>query len=198
MALSPTSRGAGLPSNAAATKPATPAHDGERRTASSGESRQIDVLHNANGLVIATWKNVAIHVWTAEATRALVDTLDQHSAPFTRAHPERVSSIHIIGKNAPLPSADVREQLQQLTKRYASHIAALCHVVEGSGFWASALHGFLTGLHWLIRGSFQLKTCADIESAARWVPSHHLRETHVAIGINELEEVLRHVRRLAD
>ena len=161
------------------------------------DSRNVEVLHDSDGFVMATWKNVAIHVWTVEATMALVGTLDRLSATFTSAHPEGISAIHIIAKNAPLPPAEIREQLAKVTQRYANRLACVCHVVEGSGFWASALHGFLTGVHWISRGPFRLHICSEIPVAARWVPAPHAEVTKVVIGIAELEEVLRTVRRLA-
>jgi hypothetical protein len=162
------------------------------------DSRNLEVLHDSGGFVMATWKNVAIHVWTVDATMALVNALDRLSATFTSVHPEGISAIHIITKNAPLPPADVRDELGKVTKRHANRLACVCHVVEGSGFWASALHGFLTGLHWLSRGPFRLHICSDIPTAARWVPAPHGEVTNVPIGVAELEEVLRSVRRLAD
>jgi len=184
MAVDPTSRSPRVPSSGAAT--------------SGGDGVRPHVLHASDGFVMATWKNVAIHVWTLQSTVSLVDTLDALTGPFTSLHPEGVSAVHIITKNAPLPSAEVREQLQRVMKRYLEHVACICHVVEGSGFWASALHGFLTGLHWIARGTFRLHICADIASAARWVPAPHVDATKVAISAAELEQALRFVRGRAD
>jgi hypothetical protein len=186
MAPASTSRSAHLPSTDGATKQG------------SGEARASEVLHDADGFVMATWKNITIHVWTVQATPALVDTLDRLTASYIGGHPEGISAVHIIAKNAPLPDADVRERLQQVTKRYATRVACVCHVVEGSGFWAGAHQAFLSGLHWLTRGSFRLHICSDIPAAARWLPGPHGQGTNVVIGIAELEEVLRSVRRLAD
>lgn len=166
--------------------------------AGPGDAPHPEILHDSDGFVMASWKNVAIHLWTVQATIPMVDTLDRLSSTFTSAHPENISAIHIIAKNAPLPPADVREQLQKVTKRHANRVACVCHVVEGSGFWASALHGFLTGLHWLTRGPFRLHICSDIPSAARWISAQHARATNVPVGVTELEEVLRTVRSLAD
>jgi hypothetical protein len=91
---------------------------------------------------MATWKNIAIHVWTVQATPALVDTLDRLTASFIGAPPEGISAVHTVAKNAPLPDADVRERLQ--------------------------------------------------------LAPPHGQETKVVVGVAELEEVLRSVRRLAD
>jgi hypothetical protein len=154
-----------------------------------------EVVHDSHGLVMATWKNVALHVWTTRATPAIVDTLDDLSELFISAHPEGVSAVHLIAANTALPDADVRERLRQVTNRHAKHLACVCHIVEGSGFWASALHSFLTGLHLLARGPFKLHICADIPAAARWVPAPHMRKTNVSLDSAELEEVLTYLRR---
>ena len=137
-------------------------------------------------------------MWTVQGTLALVDTLDRLSAAFIGAHPEGVSAIHIIARNAPLPDAEVRAKLQEVARRHGKSVACVCHVVEGSGFWAGAHQAFLSGLHWLTRGSFRLHICSDISAAARWLPAPHGRGTNVVVGIAELEEILRSVRRLAD
>jgi hypothetical protein len=157
----------------------------------------LQVIHDSNGFTMATWKNVALHVWTAQATPATVDTLDELSARFASAHPEGLSAVHIITNNIPPPDSHVREQLRQVTNRYAEQIACVCHVVEGSGFWASALHSFLTGLHFLTRGPFKMHICSDIPAASRWVPAQHVRRTKVAIAPAELEDVLKYVRQRA-
>jgi len=144
---------------------------------------------------MATWKNVALHVWTTRATPAIVDTLDELSGAFVSAHPEGISAVHVIANSAPLPDADVRERLRVVTTRHQEHLGCVCHVVEGSGFWASALHSFLTGLHFLTRGPFRLHICSDIGAAARWVPEPHLHKTNVAIAPAELEAALMYLRR---
>jgi hypothetical protein len=153
------------------------------------------IVHDSPGFIMATWRNVALHVWTAQATPAQVDALDEQSARLTSAHPEGISAVHVIAGNAPLPDKDVRERLRQVTTRHAKHLACVCHVVEGSGFWASALHSFLTGLHFLTREPFKLHICADISAAARWVPAPHARKTRASIAPEELERALAYLRR---
>jgi hypothetical protein len=153
------------------------------------------VVHDSNGFLMATWKNVALHVWTARATPALVVSLDQLTARFAGAHPEGISAVHIIANNTPLPDKIVREQLSQVTNRHSKHLACVCHVVEGSGFWASALHSFLTGLHFLARGPFKLHICSNLPAAARWLPTPHADRTNVSFVAQELEEAVTYLRR---
>jgi hypothetical protein len=165
--------------------------------ASLGAGEPPRVVHDSDGLLMATWKNVALHVWTARATPAVVVSLDELSGRFTSEHPEGISAVHIIANNTPLPDKSVREQLSQVTNRHAKQLACVCHVVEGSGFWASALHSFLTGLHFLARGPFKLHICSNIPAAARWLPAPHADRTNVSFGAQELEEAVTQLRRAA-
>ncbi len=161
------------------------------------DSTSTQVLHDANGFSIATWKNVALHLWTVAGTPEMVAKLDEFSLAFTSAHPEGISAIHIIAKGAPLPGKEVRDLLREVSERHAKHVACVCHIVEGSGFWASALQSFLTGLHWLTQRSYSLRICSDIAAAAQWVPGPHADRTKVTLAPAELERAIRFLRRRA-
>jgi hypothetical protein len=178
---------------------APPATQPELRapTGNAVDPTEPHVLHDADGFIMATWKNVALHVWTIQATPALVARLDELSTAFIGAHPEGISAVHIIAKNAPLPDKVVREKLRQVSEHHAKNVACVCHVVEGSGFWASALQSFLTGLHWISQRSFSLHICSDIGAAAQWVPAPHVQRTKVTIAPADLEAALRSVRQRA-
>jgi hypothetical protein len=162
-----------------------------------GGGLQLALLHETQGFFMGTWKNVALHVWTGPATPTLVNVLAELWAPFANAHPEGVSAVHVIANNVSLPDKDARAQLGRLSNRYANQLACLCYVVEGSGFWASALRSFLTGLRMLTQGSFKQHICADIAAAARWVPTPHSQKTNVSFSPGELADALTFVRRRA-
>ena len=155
------------------------------------------VLYEAQGFLLTAWKNFAINVWSARATVAFAAKLDEHSATFVKSHPEGVSAIHIISANTPLPDADVREMLKKLTDKYAKSIACVSHVVEGSGFWASALHSFLTGLHYASRAPFELYIGSTVSAGARRLVEPHARRTGVKIKTEEIESVMSAARRRA-
>ena len=162
--------------------------------ASSDVRSLTTIVYDANGLVMGTWKNVALHVWTTRATPQLVDELERLSESFARAHPEGFSAVHVIANGAGLPDNQARDRLRDVANRYVHQLACLCHVVEGSGFWASALHSFLTGLHWLTRGPYRLHICSDLRAAAQWVPEPHERRTRVSLAETDLEDALLYVR----
>ena len=155
------------------------------------------IVYETAGLVAAHWKNIAIHVWSAAASTAKVMKLDEQSSSFASAHPRGISSIHISAQGTPLPERDVRDALRKLTNKYAKNLACVCHVVEGAGFWASALRSFLTGFHFGSREPFELHVCATLEMAARRLAEPHLHRTGVFVATNELEAAMRAVRNRA-
>jgi hypothetical protein len=152
------------------------------------------VLHEAKGFVLASWENITVCVWMTQATVPLCDKLDEFSASFVKAHPEGISSIHIIGNGAQLPGAPARRRLEEITKRYALDLACVGTVLEGAGFWMSAFLSFLTGIHRLSNRPFKSYTCTNIRAIAAWVPSHHGMRTGTNIADKDLEHVLTHLR----
>jgi hypothetical protein len=179
------------PSNTRATAPKAPAV-----TALETATRDSPtVVYQTEGFVMATWKNLALHMWSVPATPALAAKLDEYSAPFVALHSNGVSAIHVIARDTPLPNSEVRELLRGITNKYAKSLACVCHVVEGSGFWASALQSFLTGLHFASRAPFELYICSTVAAAARRVAEPHARRTGVSFTVQDLETSLEAFRR---
>jgi hypothetical protein len=152
------------------------------------------VLHETKGFTLASWENITVCVWMTQATVPLCDKLDELSAPFVKAHPEGISSIHVIGNGALLPGAAARRRLEEITERYALDLACVGTVLEGAGFWMSAFLSFLTGIHRLSAHPFESYTCTSIRAIAAWMPSYHAKRTGKNISDKELEQVLRLLR----
>ncbi len=152
------------------------------------------VLHEAKGFILASWKNITVCIWMTQATVPLCDKLDELSAPFVKAHPEGISSIHVIGNGAPLPGAAARHRLEEITARYAPHLACVGTVLEGAGFWTSAFLSFLTSVHRLSAHPFKSYTSTSIRAIATRVPSYHAKRTRTNIAEKDLEQVLRLLR----
>jgi hypothetical protein len=148
------------------------------------------IFYESQGCVIAGWKNISIGIWATDVTVALVAELDKLVAELVRAYPIGGSAIHLVADSISLPSAPARAALAALTARYAERLVCMATVLAGSGFWASAMRGFLTGLQVLERRPFKSHTFATIGEAAAWVAVPHTHATHVMIDAQELERVL--------
>jgi hypothetical protein len=153
-----------------------------------------DVVYATDDFLVATWKNISIVVWGTRATPALVTEMDRALEPFDAMRSSGFSSIHFITKDAPPPAGEARDMLRRLGARHAKTLVCVCHVVEASGFWASALHSVILGLNLIARRPYELQIASSIQEVARWLPDRHTRRTGVAISETELENVLTSLR----
>jgi hypothetical protein len=132
------------------------------------------------------WRNVTISVWWLQATGPAVERMATFSRATMRKHPEGMSNIHIIKEGAQLPDTDGRKGLMELMRHHERDIACAAVVVGGSGFWASALRGAVTGM-WLAAATrIDMRLMGTYEEVASWVPAKHLARTSVQLDPAEL------------
>jgi hypothetical protein len=67
-----------------------------------------------------------------------------------------------------LPEKRVRDEMARVTKDYGDLTIASVLVLNGEGFWASAMRGLGLSLHFLgsKRSHFKFRVCANVEQAA--------------------------------
>src|SRR5690349_3743017 len=115
------------------------------------------------GAFFGSWKNVFVSVWRAQGTVEGIDRMLAAIAAMPRIAEKR-SDIYIIAEGARLPEARVRDHFIDVIKASSEELAAVAVVVGGTGFWASAIRSFVTGLHWVApRSSFDFKLHGSIE-----------------------------------
>lgn len=122
--------------------------------------------------------NLAINVWTAQPTGAAVRRLEELTVESRRSCPEGISSVHWLVAGVGLPTQEARAELRQLATRHGDHIACVGVVLNGEGFWASALRSALSGI--LLVGpkaQFPLRLYGTAEELADWLPGEHVRRT---------------------
>ncbi|HKU39347.1 MAG TPA: hypothetical protein VJR89_14395 [Polyangiales bacterium] len=98
----------------------------------------------------------------------------------------KVSYIHLIPFSLRLPDSEARAALQEITRDYGQHTACVGVVVSGSGFWASAVRGIVTGVQVIAPKSIDLRIHAQSSELLGWFPREHQLQTGVAIQGTEL------------
>ena len=73
----------------------------------------------------------------------------------------------------------------------AAGIACVAVIIDGSGFWASALRGFITGLQVLAPGTLDLHAHASIDQVLAWLPTEHHKRTGVQLDVKPIALLLR-------
>jgi hypothetical protein len=148
------------------------------------------VTFAADGCVMGYWNGVSIVTWGTQATTALLAELEKMSEQLLAQKP-RVSTVQMVVDGTPLPAADARAALGALTQRYAQHMVCAATLLQGSGFWASAIRSLITSMQMIERWRFETKTFADVKDVADWVAPLQAEETGDPIDPRELERVLR-------
>jgi hypothetical protein len=168
---------------------------GERERAVRGmPGGDVVIAHEEPGFVIAEWKNVSIVVWGVQATLPLVARLRGAAEALIARHPEGIASVQIISNGAPLPDSATRAELDRMTDGFAKSLSCVATVLEGSGFWASAMHSFITSIHWVARRPFKVRIGSTLSDAAAWIPTPHYERTRVRVGPTELLRALTSAR----
>jgi hypothetical protein len=168
---------------------------GESDHGARGTSDEVVTRYEERGFIITEWKNVSIVVWGTQATIPLVKKLRETGESLIGRHPEGISAVHIIANGVPLPDSATRAELNRLTDAFAENLACIATVLEGSGFWASAMHSFVTGIQWVSsRRPFKSKIGSTLADAAGFLPTPHHERTHVRVGSTELLRVITTAR----
>ena len=142
-------------------------------------------------------ENVSIAIWATPATLEISKRLEAATFDLIRAYPQGISSVHVILDKTPLPTAEARTHLREITERYAKNVACVGTVVDGDGFWASAMRSFLTSLHWLSRRPFKAHYASSIEELAEWLPPFHAQKTGVVIQPADLTKSWSNLERVS-
>ena len=143
------------------------------------------------GPVVATrWFGPA----DAAAARALARVT---SDVIARQQGQRFSNVHLIDRRVRIPDAETRGVLVQLGHETAGHLACVGVIIEGEGFWASAVRGVITGLR-VITPSLDIHAHASIAQVLNWLPSEHEKRTGVPIDRAQVEHLLREAKRWRD
>ena len=115
------------------------------------------------------WQNIAINVWATQPSAAAVDVLSELTERSLMECPGGIASIHCIAQGAGLPLPDARARLGELARRYDKHLLCVGVLLQGDGFWASALRSALSGIVLLAPRGYTLRFYGDVQELSRFV-----------------------------
>lgn len=138
-------------------------------------------------------KDISIVVWATQATLELATQFAQLTDQLAREHP-RLSTVHILTPTSTVPNAEARTIINGLIVQYTPRLVGCAALLEGSGFWASAMRSFLTGLQLFQRNGFTTKICSDQDEVAAWLAPLHSRATGVPLSTLELQQAMLQLR----
>jgi hypothetical protein len=151
----------------------------------------VPLAAEAGAYAFYSWQNIMITCWSQKATGPAVEQLTRIREALDKEHPEGVSVIYLIREKAGLPTAEARAGVRELMARFSERRACVAVVVQGEGFWSSAMHAAITSVRLLVPKSFHMRIFGRIEEVAEWLPELHRKHTGVRIAPNQLLNVLK-------
>jgi hypothetical protein len=138
------------------------------------------------------WQHVHVVVWVGAA-------VGETARRLGRATPKQVpgtqrSDIHIVTSGTALPSGDARAGFVELMREMQADIACLAVVIEGGGFWASAMRSAVIGLGMMAPKTLPFRALGSLDDLTAWLPAEHRRRTGVAIDSVGLRRALTEAR----
>lgn len=149
------------------------------------------VQHESEGCIVGTLDDIVLVVWTKQPR--LEQVLELRRVMDDLAYKlERGSSVHVLYNRPELPEKRVRDEMARVTKDYGDRTIASVLVLNGEGFWASAMRGLATSLHFLgsKRSHFKFRVCATVEQAAIWLAPVHNERSRRRSDAAEIEGAL--------
>ncbi len=145
--------------------------------------------------VFGSWQDVNISIWLRQATGPAVTRLDRVVDSMVAKHPAGISSVQLVANGAAVPTAEARSGFLRIMKRYANDLACVAIHLGGSGFWASTMSSFITGMRLVSPLSFGFRIYSDIADIADWLPEKHVKKTSVRIEREQFAKMLTEVCR---
>lgn len=140
------------------------------------------------------WHDTAIVVWATQATVPLITEFSRLAEVMMERH-TRASTVQILAPGSTIPTPDARVALNEVIARYADRLIGCAAIMEGSGFWASMMRSFLTGLQLFQRNGWKTKFCSTPTEAAQWLAVLHASELGVTIAPEQLIAAIVELRR---
>jgi hypothetical protein len=153
---------------------------------------QLDILVDSPAYFrIGLLGNVVVVSWRGPMDGAAIAQLGQVAHDLKeRAGPVRHSYIHLMTERVQLPDASARNEIGKLLPSLTEHVGVVVVVLDGSGFWVSALRGFLTGVRVLAPRNFDIRAEAALDNVLSWFPAEHLKRTGVNISREQLDQLV--------
>lgn len=142
------------------------------------------------------FRNFNLLVWHRAPDMRAVARIDATNPSRTAAHPEKISTVHIIRDTAAQPDAETRDAMNKMHAQWGHTVGCAAIVIEQQGFKAATLRTLIAGMSMLAPKHYRIRVADSVASAAPWLADHHARSTGVVLTADEVLAVLSHARLL--
>ena len=153
---------------------------------------EVTIFDTIPGTVrFGAWNEIMFVAWETSADGNSVARLNEHARMYQSTHPgQRQSGVHIVREGVGLPTPEARAGLMEMMKSQADRFGAVAVVIYGTGFVASAVRSFLTGLRIVAPRTFDFRLHGKSSEVLKWFPAAHLARTGHSVDPIRLGRVL--------
>jgi hypothetical protein len=129
-------------------------------------SNEMQVHIRATSLVAGAWENLALTFYRAPPTRQDVLDADAINDKLIASHGPAYSLLVFVDPAQKLPTADVRKVSAEILVKRADTQKMTVVILEGDGFWASAMRMAITSIMAIMAGRGNRRFCTNVDEAA--------------------------------
>jgi hypothetical protein len=141
---------------------------------------------------LAHWFGISISIFAGQADAAFLRRAGLMNEHWKKHYPTKRTNVTFLLNGVPLPTPEARAAFE-VQRRGTMGIVNFGIVVEGDGFWASALRSTITGIS-LAAYNVSGRTETTIEAIAPWVAREHAVRVGEDLPELEIVRVLRSAR----
>jgi hypothetical protein len=130
---------------------------------------ELQISHRAPGLMLATFGEVFIAVWSTKPTRDLFELQRASLATAVENAPGRTFFLCVISPNAEPPDQAERDASTRMITHHGARLAGTACVIEGTGFRAAITRTVLTGIVLFARSPSPVLFFEEMDAAVQWM-----------------------------
>lgn len=132
-------------------------------------SLDIDVFLANPRLSAGTYRNV--HIMYLQGEMFLPELRQAFAAQrsLVEEYGDNTGSLTVIAPTTPLPSTDNRRASAEMLQKIGANLRCSAMVLQGTGFWASAIRGAVTAIFATARQPCEVRVFDEPEPASAWV-----------------------------
>jgi hypothetical protein len=142
----------------------------------------------------SVWKNLSIVIFFDQATADVARRISRFNQQMILHYPMGHSNVTFVVNDIPPPSPDAHEGLASIFDSKISRINCMAIVLEGVGFWASAIRSSVTTWRMESRSDIALRVYTSIDEVVDWLPTEHQQRTGLSIDPHTLKAALEQTR----
>jgi hypothetical protein len=153
-----------------------------------------EILYRTPTIVAGAWENLSLVRYIAPPTAQELRAADAINDRILAKHPGGYALLGFVDALQKLPSAEVRTVSAEILKRREQTQRATVLILEGTGFWASAMRMAITSIIGMVSGRGNRRFARDLGEAADLLVAHVNRRDGTPVSREQILAVTQGFR----